>query len=101
MSNVSLHQFLVLYTWFPLAALLLFMLLIARFYQKFSGEETYFRLYAVAVIIFGIVAVRYASAGVTLGEWLIDFFSALGGILLLFLSYILDRRMLTQPENNE
>ena len=57
----SLHQFLTLYSWFPLAALLLFLLLIARFYARFSGQRMYHWLYLVPMIGAGIVVVRSAS----------------------------------------
>ena len=86
MNYESLHQFLVLYTWFPLAALLFFMLLIARFYQKFSGKRVYFWYYMIAVVLFGIVAVRNASVGLVIGDRLSDIVSVIAGLLLLLLS---------------
>jgi hypothetical protein len=94
LNNESLHQFLVLYTWFPLAALLFFMLLIARFYQKFSGQRTYFWYYGVVVVLFGVAAVRYASVGVVLGDKVTDAISITAGGLLLLLCAILYWHML-------
>lgn len=85
MSDVSLHQLLVLFTWFPLAALLFISLLIARTYQKFSGVRTYFWLYTVVGILFGAMAVRYASVGLVVSDALSDTFAGVAGILLLIL----------------
>ena len=85
MSPLSLGQALLLYTWFPLAALLIFLLLIARFYQKFSHKRTLFRLYIVPMLLFGIGAVRYSSIDRFGGDLLGDGVVAAGGLLLLFL----------------
>lgn len=98
MSNVSLHQFLVLYTWFPLAALLFFFLLIARFYQKFSGIRTYYWLYLLAIILFGVMAVRHTAAGLVVGDVFTDIIGMAAGTVLLGLMAILVRHML-KPEN--
>jgi hypothetical protein len=96
LNTVALHQFLVLYSWFPLAALLLLMLLIGRFYQKFSGEKTYFWLYMVVTGLFGAAAVRYAGAGVVVGDVLSDGLMLVAGSLLLFLSVVLYHRMMNR-----
>jgi hypothetical protein len=84
-SPLSLGQALFLYTWFPLAALLFFLLLIARFYQKFSHKRTLFRLYVVPMFLFGVGAVRYSSINRFGGDLLGDGVVAAGGLLLLFL----------------
>jgi hypothetical protein len=94
LNNESLHQFLVLYTWFPLAALLFFILLIARFYQKFSGQRMYFWYYGVVVVLFGVVAVRYASINIVIGDKFTDIVSMIAGGLLLLLCAILYWHML-------
>lgn len=96
MNEVSLHQFLVLYTWFPLAVLLLFMLLIARFYQRFSGERTFFWLYILDAILFGAMCVRYASVGIVTGDIVSDVLAILAGGLLIFLVLLLRLRMLNK-----
>jgi cytochrome b561 len=85
MTPVSLNQFLVLYTWFLLAALLLFMLLIARFYQNFSGDRSFSRFYLVPMILFGASSVRYTSLGKIARDPLADTMMAVGGVLLLML----------------
>ena len=89
----ALNQFLLLYVWFMLAALISIMLLIARFYQHFSGEQTYFRFYLVPLVLFGIAAVRYASINQGIGDWLGDISSGLAGAMLTLLSLHLYRLM--------
>lgn len=89
---VSLHQFLTLYTWFPLAALLLFILLIARFYEKFSGQKTYFKFFILPIILFGGWAVRAASQ--SSDDMLVGILAAVGGVPLLLLSIRLADLML-------
>lgn len=99
MHPLSLNQLLTLYTWFPLAALLFFLLLIARFYEKFSGERTYFRFFSMPLLFFGSGAVRYASINTIAGDALGDLLFALGGAALLLLCAALYSRMvLGRPE---
>ena len=98
MDVSSVHQFLTLYTWFPLAILLAFMLLIGRFYQKFSGESTFFWLYLVTIALFGAVFVRVASSGIIVGDFLANALSILSGGLLIFLSLLLYFRMMRTKE---
>ena len=94
MSSVSLHQFLTLYSWFPLAALLLFLLLIARFYARFSGQRTYHWLYLVPIIGSGIVVVRSASTGNPTADAFIMVMSLVSGVTLIILVIWLARMML-------
>lgn len=101
MSDVSLHQFLVLYTWFPLAGLLLFLLLIARIYQKFSEVRTYYWLYVMVMVLFGIWAVRYAGAGIVLGDIASDIIALAAGCLLIVLVIRLHNFMLSQTKKND
>jgi hypothetical protein len=95
-SSVSLHQFLVLYVWFPLAALLLFVLLIARFYQKFSGARIYYWLYVLPLVGLGAAAVRYASIDTVADDALAAVLSGISGIVLIGLSLHIYRQMLRQ-----
>jgi hypothetical protein len=95
-SSVSLHQFLTLYTWFPLAALLLFLLLIARFFARFSGQRTYHWLYLVPIIGSGIVVVRSASAQQPADDTFLVVTSLVSGVILIVLVIRLARLMLTQ-----
>lgn len=98
MENLGLSQFLSLFSWFALAALLFFVLLIARFYQKFSGERTYFPLFGVVIILFGISTVRNTSLHQISDDGIADMLSFVGGVLLLALSIQLYRKM-TREKN--
>jgi hypothetical protein len=93
-SSVSLHQFLVLYAWFPLAALLLFLLQIARFYERFSGKRTYYGWYVLPLVGFGMVAVRYASINQSHGDRFAALIAAISGMFLLALTVYLAQLML-------
>lgn len=98
MNTLSLNQFLMLYIWFPLAALLFFLLLIARFYQKFSGVKTHFQYFLVPVVLFGAASVRYASVNLIAGDALADLMFALGGLILIALCITLYRVMIVGRE---
>jgi hypothetical protein len=65
-------------------------MLIARFYQRFSGERTLFRLYLIPILLFGVQAVREAKVA---HDWVANLLAAGGGITLLCLSLFLYRRM--------
>jgi len=97
-GNLALSQFLSLFSWFTIAILLFILLLIARFYQKFSGEHTYFPLFGVVIVMFGIATVRYASLRRVSGDLVADMLSFIGGILLLTLSFRLYHKM-TRKKN--
>jgi hypothetical protein len=94
-TSLSVNQFLFLYSWFPLAALIFIVLLIARFYQNFSGERTYFSFYLLPLVLFGAAAVRYASLDQVAGDMLGDLLSGIAGISLLSLSLFLFKLMMT------
>ena len=94
MSSVSLHQFLTLYSWFPLAALLLFLLLIARFYARFSNQRTYHWLYLVPIIGSGIVVVRSASGLTPTEDLFLVATSLISGLILIVLVIRLAQLML-------
>lgn len=96
MGHFSLHQIFVIYTWFPLAALLFFMLLIARFYQKLSEVRMYFWFYLVPIVVYGIAAVRHASVRSISGDVIVDILMGLGGIVLILLSLRLYQKMIRQ-----
>jgi hypothetical protein len=94
-AAVSISQFLMLYNWFVLVGLLVFLLLIARFYQRSSGESTYFRLFSLPIVLFGSATVRYASINQIAGDGLGDMLYIVAGTILvvqcLFLYHIMTR----------
>jgi hypothetical protein len=78
----SLNQFFTLYMWFPLTALLGFVYLIARFFERSYNERTYARLFVIPIICFGAAFVRYASIDVPIGDSFGDVVLGLGGVVL-------------------
>lgn len=80
--SLSLYQSLMLYLWFPLAVVLVLLLLIARFYERFSGTRTYFRWFLIPLILFGVGAVRYASLEAITGDVWADLALGVGGMVL-------------------
>lgn len=101
MDNLAISQFLSLFSWFAIAALLFFILLIARFYQKFSGEHTQFYLFGVVIILFGIATVRYTSLRRVSGDVIADVLSLVGGILLLIIMVRLYQKMMRSKLKNK
>ena len=95
MDTLNFNQVLTVYAWFPLAVLLSIMVLIARFYQNLSGEKTYYYLFAVPIILFGVAFAYYASIDQVFGDPLGDFLLFLGGVILLAMSLMLYRQMTT------
>lgn len=90
MTADAFIQLIVLYGWFLLVGLLVFLTLLARFYQRFAGERMYFQLYLIPMLLFGVQAVRQTNfAHDALGNLL----AALGGLMLISLSVYLYRHM--------
>ena len=86
MAAISVAQLLTLYAWFPLALLLGFLLLLARFYQNFSNERTFFRLFIIPICLFGAALVRYASVNQLAGDTIGDLLFGTSGLILAMLS---------------
>ncbi len=93
MDTLSLLQLLTIYAWFPLAALLAIVLLMARFYQNLTGENTRYRFFVLPMVIFGLASAYYASIDRALGDPLGDVLLFLGGAALLYLCVNLYRQM--------
>lgn len=87
MTVAALNQLLVIYMWFPLGLLILFLLLIARFYQKFSNHKTYARFFLIPFALFGVACVRYATLRTQLTDPFADSLMGIGGFLLAFLFF--------------
>jgi len=93
MTPAALSQLLLLYGWFVLSAVLLFVLAIARFYQKFSGERTHYHWLLMVIALFGIAAVRYASIDQISGDIMADGLLGAGGVIVTGVSLRLYRQM--------
>jgi hypothetical protein len=96
MTPVEFSQLLLLYTWFALTALLGFVLLIARFYQRSFHERTGYRWFLLPAVLFGVGSVRYASLDQLVGDPLADTVIGIGGVTLIVLCIIVFRRMLAR-----
>jgi len=82
MTAITAHQALTIFSWFAVAILLLLLLLIARFYQNVSQERTYYWVFGLPIVIFGLGAARYAFLDRVGGDPLGDLLWFSGGILL-------------------
>lgn len=101
MTSLSLNQLLVIFAWFPLAMLILFALLIARFYEKFSNQKTYSRFFLIPVALFGISAVRYASLDSAVGDPISDILIGIAGFVLAILIIRLYWLMMMKRKDKE
>lgn len=89
MGAVSLGQFLTLFGWFLITIVLVFLLLIARFYQRFAGEKTFYELFLIPIVLFGAASVRYSSIDQMAGDTIADLLLAAGGLALIVLCVFL------------
>jgi hypothetical protein len=89
LAGISVAQLLMIYALFLLAFLLVFLLLIARFYQRFASERTYFQLFSIPMVLFGIGLIRYASLDRIAGDTLADVLIGAAGLMLTYLSVLL------------
>lgn len=90
MKENAFSQLIILYDWFLLVGLLVFLMLIARFYQRFSGERTLYQLYLIPMMLFGAHVVRRTNFP---NDMLGSVFAAAAGVVLLILSGFLYWRM--------
>jgi len=79
---ISLHPVLTVYIWIGLSILIAFLALIARFYERLSGQRTHYRLFAVPVIAFGGAAARFAHLNRITGDGWGDVLLLCGGLSL-------------------
>jgi hypothetical protein len=85
MDDVSIHQILTIYAWFVLSGLLFLMALIARFFERLSGQRTYYQLFVVPVLAFAGATVRLTSLDQVVGDKLTGILLAIGGASLIAL----------------
>jgi hypothetical protein len=82
--ELSLYQALTIYAWFPLAFTLGTLLLIARFYERFSASHTYWRLYTLPILGYAAAYVREAALAYHHDPFA-DLMQTLSGVLVLML----------------
>ena len=86
---------LTLYNWGVVAVLLIFQFLIARFYEKKSGQRSYYTFFLIPTLLFLVAAVRYAFwVGDVAGDVWADGLLFVGGGILAALSALLFRLMM-------
>ena len=96
-----LLSILTLCPWVLIAALVFFLILIARFYEKkyaelhrsVPGQETYYFLFSIPLALFLLAAGRYMLSRDFAGNVLADMALFGGGILLAALAYRLQHLM--------
>ncbi len=94
MNAISVSLILLLVSWFALAILIFILALIARFYEQFTQQRTYYGWYVAPVLLLGIASARYASQSQWGGDWIADTFMFLGSSVLIGLCYHLYRCMM-------
>ncbi|HEX3050147.1 MAG TPA: hypothetical protein VHP83_05785 [Aggregatilineaceae bacterium] len=93
MGQLSLHQFLTIFSWFGLATLIFFMALIARFYERLSGQRTYYQLFIGPMLAFTVATVRFASLDEITGDDWGDGALLIAGLILAALCIHIYRHM--------
>lgn len=90
-----LNSVLTLYNWGIVALLLVFQFLIARFYEKKSGQQSHYAFFLVPALLFLIASVRYAFGTNDLaGDAWGDSLLFIGGGILIAQSAFLFRLMM-------
>ncbi len=83
-----------IYIWTVVAILLYFLFAIARFYQKKSGQRSYYAAFLVVAVFFGGSALRYALLPPAIsGDVWGDSLRFAGAIILVGFGYFLLRLM--------
>jgi hypothetical protein len=82
MGNVTIHQIATICIWFGLSALLYLMALIARFYERLSGQRTYYWLFSIPVITLAVATIAMTRRDVVAGDVVADAFLFVSGITL-------------------
>ncbi len=93
MSTPSAHQFLTLYTWFAVIAVVGLMALIARFYERLSGERTFYRWFVLPGVAFTGAVIRLSMLDRMTGDTWADMCLLSGGVSLGVLCVHIYRRM--------
>ncbi len=93
MGSVNLSQIVTLYIWVLLAILTGIIFLIARFYEKSSGEMTRYQLFLAPLALFLGGTLRYASLGQIAGDALGGLLWFLGAVMQIALCVSLYRQM--------
>ena len=89
-----LARLLLAYIWIGVALLLLLLYEIARFYQRTSGQRSFYRGFLIPALCFLLAAGRYVLAASDFtGDAVGDLFLFGGGVILILLGHYLLRLM--------
>jgi len=85
---------LTIYIWMATVLVILFLFLIARFYELKSGQRSNYRLFLIPVALATLATARYVTGSDDfVGDMLVDGTSALAGAMLVFVGGALLRLM--------
>lgn len=96
MSDITFYQAAILFSWFPLSFTMVVMMLIGRFYARFSGKRTHWSYLVFPLILYAFATVREARVGIP-GDPLADLLFGLAGAGMLFLIVRLYHWMMQTP----
>lgn len=82
MGSITVHQFMTLYIWLGVSALLVLLALIARFYERLSGERTHYFYFALAIVLLAGASMRQIARDQLTGDALADLLAAAGGVMM-------------------
>ena len=93
MNDISLHQVLTIYVWFGVTALVFLLALVARFYERLSGQRTYYQFFGLPVIALAGATIRLVSINQVTGDGWGDGLLLISGLSLAALCLHVYRRM--------
>ena len=84
-----------IYTWLVIGILLYFLFAIARFFEKKSGQRSFYPAFWGCIILFGLATIRYVFATpLIVGDLWGDTFRFIGGLVLSGFGLLLLKRMI-------
>lgn len=98
MREISFYQAAILFSWFPLSFMLVVMMLIGRFYARFSGKRTGWAYLVIPIVLYALATVREARIGYP-GDTFADILMGVAGVMVLFLVIRLYLWMMQTPAN--
>ena len=86
---ISINLVLMTYSWVIIAILLLFLFLIARFYERKAHQKSHYQLFLLPLLLFLLGTLRYdfLFTGNFVGDLLGDIFFFAGGVATAILGY--------------
>jgi hypothetical protein len=95
-AEIALYQALAIFAWFPLIFTLAVALLIARFYARASGKHTFWQLYLLPMVGYGLATIREAALLRPGMDPVADLLEGASGLLLTVIAVRLYLQMMRQ-----